>query len=88
MLETPSGLCRERSLRAYDGVANVVGNPSSTISGFPKPLPTGWSKRVSAATSFYADFRPLFQQVGRWCTGIGFEAQVSMRCYLIFAKNG
>jgi hypothetical protein len=22
----PSGLCRERSLRAYDGVVNVVGN--------------------------------------------------------------
>ena len=40
------------------------------ISGFPKPLPTGWSKRVAAATSFYAAFRPLFRQVGRWCTGI------------------
>ena len=30
----------------YDGVVNVVGNPSPTISGFPKPLPTRWSKRV------------------------------------------
>src|ERR1035437_2915290 len=69
-LGTPSGLCRERSLRAYDGVVNVVGNPSPTLSGFPKPLPTGWSKRVSAATSFYAAYRPLFRQVGRWCTGI------------------
>src|ERR1035441_2623790 len=28
---------------------------------------------ASAATSFYAAFRPLFQQVGRWCTGIPFE---------------
>src|ERR1039458_10691931 len=68
MLETPSGLCRERSLRAYDGVANVVGNPSPAISGFPKPSPIRWFKRVSAATSFYAAFRPLFRQVGRWCT--------------------
>ncbi len=30
-------------------------------------------KRVSAATSFYAAFRPLFRQVGRWCTGIPCE---------------
>lgn len=27
---------------------------------------------MSAATSIYAAFRPLFQQVGRWCTGKGF----------------
>src|ERR1017187_2231457 len=69
---TPSGLRRERSLRAYDGVVNVVGNPNPVISGFPKPSPIRWSERVSAATSFYAAFRPLFRQVGRWCTGIPF----------------
>jgi hypothetical protein len=56
---------RAQPLRAYDDVVNVVGNPSPTISGFPKPSPTRWSKRVSAATSFYAAFRPLFRQVGR-----------------------
>jgi hypothetical protein len=38
-------------------------NPA--ISGFPKPLPTGWFKRVSAATSFYAAFRPLFSRFAR-----------------------
>ena len=38
-----------------------------------KPSPIRWSERVSAATSFYAAFRPLFRQVGRWCTGIPFE---------------
>ncbi len=27
---TLGGLCRERSLRAYDGVVNVVGNPKSS----------------------------------------------------------
>jgi hypothetical protein len=26
---TPSGVCRERSLRAYDGVVNVAGEPTS-----------------------------------------------------------
>src|ERR1035441_3430285 len=67
---TPSGLRRERSLRAHDGVVNVVGNPNPVISGFPKPSPIRWFERVSAATSFYAAFRPLFQQIGRWCTGI------------------
>ena len=25
---------------------------------------------MSAATSFYAAFRPLFRQIGHWCTGI------------------
>jgi|SRR5580658_5028614 hypothetical protein len=72
---TPSGLRHERSLRAYDGVVNVVGEPKSHHFSFPKPLPTGWSKRVSAETSFYAAFRPPFRQVGRWCTGIPFEPQ-------------
>jgi hypothetical protein len=62
---TPSGLRREHSLRAYDGVVNVVGNPSPTISGVPKPSPIRWFERVSAATSFYAAFRPLFRQIGR-----------------------
>src|ERR1022692_3938901 len=47
-----------------------LGNPNPAISGFPKPSPIRWSERVSAATSFYAAFRPLFRQVGRWCTGI------------------
>jgi hypothetical protein len=28
---TLSGLCRERSLRAYDGVVNVVGNPTTMV---------------------------------------------------------
>jgi len=42
------------------------------VSGFPKPSPIRWFERVSAATSFYADFRPLFRQIGRWCTGIPF----------------
>src|ERR1039458_9166393 len=60
---TPSGLRRERSLQAYDGVVNVVGNPNPAISGFPKPSPIRWSKRVSAATSFYAAFRPLFHRL-------------------------
>src|ERR1039457_6614828 len=40
---------------------------------FPNPCLRGGQKRVSAATSFYAAFRPLFRQVGRWCTGIPFE---------------
>src|ERR1039457_5520732 len=53
---TPSGCCRERSLRAYDGVVNVVGNPNPVVSGFPKPSPIRWFERVSAATSFYAAF--------------------------------
>jgi hypothetical protein len=35
------------------------------VSGFPKPLPTRWSRRVSAATSFYAAFRPLFSRFAR-----------------------
>jgi len=38
-LGLPSGLCRERSLRAYDGVVNVAGNANPVVSGFPKPLP-------------------------------------------------
>jgi len=46
---------------------------NGTISGFPKPSPIRWFERVSAETSFYAAFRPLFRQVGRWCTGIPFE---------------
>ena len=37
---------------------------------FPKPSPIRWFERVSAATSFYAAFRPLFRQTGRWYTGI------------------
>jgi hypothetical protein len=36
-------------------------NPA--ISGFPKPSPIRWFERVSAATSFYAAFRPLFRRV-------------------------
>jgi hypothetical protein len=31
------------------------------ISGSPKPLPTGWFKRLCAATSIFAAFRPLFR---------------------------
>lgn len=50
-----------------------LGTQVPTISSVPEPLPTGWSKRVSAATSFYAAFRPLFRQIGRWCTGIRFD---------------
>ncbi len=42
----------------YDGVVNVVGNPNPVVSGFPKPSPIRWFERVSAATSFYAAFRP------------------------------
>jgi hypothetical protein len=38
---------------------------SPAISGFPKPSPIRWFERVSAATSFYAAFRPLFRQIGR-----------------------
>jgi len=58
------------TLDAYDGVVNVVGEPKSRGFRLPKPSPIRWSKRVSATTSFYAAFRPLFRQVGRWCTGI------------------
>jgi len=47
-----------------------AGKGKSAISSVPKPSPIGWFERVSAATSFYAAFRPLFRQVGRWCTGI------------------
>jgi hypothetical protein len=53
--------------------ANVVANPNPVVSGFPKPSPIRWFEGVSAATSIYAAFRPLFQQVGRWCTSIRFE---------------
>ena len=31
---------------------------------------------MSAATSFYAAFRPLFRQIGRWCTGIPFDHSI------------
>src|SRR5450759_5070024 len=49
-LGTPSGLCRERSLRAYDGVVNVVGNPNPVISGFPSPRQPGGQKGVSRSS--------------------------------------
>ncbi len=42
----------------------------SLIVDFPKPLPTRWFKRVSAATSFYAAFRPLFRPDRRWSASI------------------
>jgi len=65
---------RDVSTRSQRGAHLMDGGKGKpTISGFPKPLPTRWSKRVSAATSFYAAFRPLFLQVGRWCTGIPCE---------------
>jgi hypothetical protein len=38
-------------------------NPA--ISGFSKPSPMRWFERVSAATSFYAAFRPLFSRFAR-----------------------
>jgi hypothetical protein len=40
---------------------------------FPSPCQTQWFKRVQSAASFYAAFRPLFREVGRWCTGIPIE---------------
>ena len=46
-------------------------NPA--ISGFPKPLPTRWFKRLRAATSICATFRPLFRLGGRWSASIGSE---------------
>ena len=33
---------------------------------------------MSAATSFYAAFRPLFRQIGRWCTGIRSETTAAI----------
>ncbi len=42
----------------------------SQISGFSKPSPIRWFERVSAATSFYAAFRPLFRLGGRWSASI------------------
>jgi hypothetical protein len=49
----------------------ATANPS--ISGFPKTLPTHRLRRVQSATSFYADFRPLFRLGGLWCRGIPCE---------------
>src|SRR5271156_2400826 len=42
---------------------------------FPSLLPVRWSKRVSAATSFYAAFRPLFCLAGRWLASIPLDHQ-------------
>src|ERR1017187_8670379 len=57
---TPSGLRRERSLRAYDGVVNVVGNPSPTISSVPEPLPPRGPKGVKFRAHFMRPFAPCF----------------------------
>jgi hypothetical protein len=55
-----SGLCCERSLQAYDGVANVVGNPNPVISGFPKPCQRGGSKGCLRRLHFMRPFAPCF----------------------------
>jgi hypothetical protein len=48
-----------------DGTPMDAGKAKSRDFGLSKPSPTRWSKRVSAATSFYAAFRPLFRRVAR-----------------------
>jgi hypothetical protein len=40
-----------------------------------KPLPSGWFTRLFAEAPLVAAFRYLFRRVGRWCTGIRFEAE-------------
>src|ERR1019366_2280814 len=63
------GMLRSRSQRgAAHRWMRERANP--VISSVPEPSPIRWSERVSAATSFYEAFRPLFRQIGRWCTGI------------------
>ena len=65
------GVLRRQSQRGAHRWTPERANP--VTSSVPKPSPIRWFERVSAATSFYATFRPLFQQVCRWCTGIRFE---------------
>jgi len=50
-----------------------AGKANPAISGFPTPTPSGWYERPGAAAHFYAPFRHLFRQVGRWFTGTPFE---------------
>ena len=47
---------------------------NGTISRFPKPLSTERLKRLRAATSIYATFRPLFRLGSRWSASIPSEA--------------
>src|SRR5579862_4922872 len=46
------------------------------ISGFPKPLPTQWSKRVRVANPIFATFRPLFR--------LGVRRSASIPCDHLF----
>jgi len=38
-------------------------------------MPPGWFARGEILRAFYADFRPLFRQIGSWCTGIRCETR-------------
>jgi len=62
------GLPRRRSQRGRHTDGRRRANPA--ISGFPKPLPIRWSKRLRAAISIYATFRPMFRLGGRWSASI------------------
>ena len=64
----PGRLCRELSLRRR--CKGGLGTPTPVISRFSKPSPIRWFERGEILSPFYAAFRPLFWQVGRWSTGI------------------
>ena len=60
-----------------DGLMTDSGRTNPVISGPPKPLHTQWFKRLHAATSIFATFRPLFRFGGRWPASIPSEAAES-----------
>src|ERR1019366_3709033 len=71
-LGTPSGLCRERSLRAYDGVVNVVGEPKSR------------DFRLSQALARPVVKKGVFRRSRKWMIRLGgkFKFGVVSRVYL------
>src|ERR1019366_7448432 len=72
-LGTPSGLCRERSLRAYDGVVNVVGEPKSR------------DCRLSQALARPVVKKGVFRRSRKWMIRLGgkFKFGVVSRVYLL-----
>src|ERR1035437_10125243 len=79
-LGTPSGLSRERSLRAYDGVVNVVGEPKSRDFRLSKPSPTRWSKRGLPLQPQVDDSIDREIRVRDGHAGIPFEADSTSGC--------
>jgi hypothetical protein len=71
------GMLRMRSQRGRKTDGRRKGKPG----GFrlSQPFAYGVVQKVSAATSFYAAFRPRFRQIGRGCTSIRSETP-GFRC--------